>query len=61
MTYMFLFLCYINDLPSSVLSDIRLFADDCLLYRPMKYKDGKKTTGGLNKVGALGDIWGIAT
>ena len=28
-----LFLCYINDLPTCVSSDIRLFADDCLLYR----------------------------
>ena len=28
-----LFLAYINDLPSSVKSTARLFADDCLLYR----------------------------
>ena len=28
-----LFLCYINDLPACVSSQIRLFADDCLLYR----------------------------
>ena len=49
-----LFLCYINDLPSSVSSDVRLFADDCLLYRPIKSKDDqKKTTGGFNKVGTL--------
>ena len=31
-----LFLCYINDLPASVRSQIRLFADDCLLYRQIK-------------------------
>ena len=31
-----LFLCYINDLPSSVTSDVRIFADDCLLYRPIR-------------------------
>ena len=37
-----LFLCYINDLPSSVSSDVRLFADDCLLYRPIKSKDEQK-------------------
>ena len=28
-----LFLCHINDLPERVKSHIRLFADDCLLYR----------------------------
>ena len=28
-----LFLCHINDLPSAVRSQVRLFADDCLLYR----------------------------
>jgi hypothetical protein len=28
-----LFLCHINDLPDSVKSTVRLFADDCLLYR----------------------------
>ena len=28
-----LFLCHINDLPDRVTSHIRLFADDCLLYR----------------------------
>ena len=28
-----LFLCHINDLPSTVSSQVRLFADDCLLYR----------------------------
>jgi hypothetical protein len=28
-----LFLCHINDLPNSVKSSVRLFADDCLLHR----------------------------
>ena len=28
-----LFLCHINDLPTRVKSQVRLFADDCLLYR----------------------------
>lgn len=30
-----LFLIYINDIPLSVESNIRLFADDCVLYRPI--------------------------
>ena len=33
-----LFLCYINDLPSVVKSQVRLFADDCLLYRAIHSK-----------------------
>ena len=37
-----LFLCYINDLPFSVWSDVRLFADDCLLYQPIKFKNDQK-------------------
>ena len=31
-----LFFTYFNDLTSTVPSQVRLFADDCLLYRPMK-------------------------
>ena len=31
-----LFLCHINDLPASVKSQARLFADDCLLYRTIR-------------------------
>ena len=31
-----LFLLHINDLPSVVSSKVRLFADDCLIYRKIK-------------------------
>ena len=31
-----LFLLHINDLPQNVSSTVRLFADDCLIYRPIK-------------------------
>ena len=34
-----LFLCHINDLPDSVSSSVRLFADDCLLYRTIKTQE----------------------
>ena len=35
-SYSVLFFTYINDLPSTVSSQVRLFADDCLLYRLIK-------------------------
>ena len=34
-----LFLCHINDLPPAVSSQVRLFADDCLLYREISTFD----------------------
>ena len=43
-----LFLCYINDLPSSVSSDVRLFADDASFTWPFELRLIKKTTGGPN-------------
>ena len=30
-----LFLCFINDMPNNISSTIRLYADDCILYRPI--------------------------
>ena len=32
----YFFLLYINDLPNNLTSNVRLFADDCLLYQPIK-------------------------
>ena len=34
-----LFLCHIDDLPDAVKSTVRLFADDCLLYRSIRNRD----------------------
>ena len=34
-----LFLCHINDLPDAVKSTVRLFVDDCLLYRSIRNRD----------------------
>ena len=49
-----LFLCHINDLPESVKSQIRLFADDCLLYRRIEaFSDHTALQNNLNK--GLGD------
>ena len=31
-----LFLCYINDLPNNLQSSVRLFADDCVIYRDIQ-------------------------
>ena len=39
-----LFLCHINDLPLSVDSKIRLFADDCLIYREINSIEDKVST-----------------
>ena len=34
-----LFLCHVNDLPMAVSAQVRLFADDCLLYRKTKSQE----------------------
>ena len=38
-----LFLCHINDLPEAVKSQVRLFADDCLIYREINTFDDHNT------------------
>jgi hypothetical protein len=55
-----LFLCHINDLPDSVTSSIRLFADDCLLYRTIKTaKDHQKLQADLEQLEIWANNWGM--
>ena len=43
-----LFLCHINDLPDALKSTVRLFADDCLLYRTIR-SIGDRSPSSLSK------------
>lgn len=53
-----LFLIYINDLPISINSTIRLFADDCVIYRVIKSaSDSSLLQSDLNKVSSWCNIW----
>jgi hypothetical protein len=36
MIYIYHVLCHTHDLPAAVKSDVRLFADECLLYRQIR-------------------------
>ncbi len=55
-----LFLLFINDLPSLVSSQVSLFADDCLLYRPIHSEtDQVIFQQDLHKLGAWCDTWGM--
>lgn len=55
-----LFLCHINDLPKSVTSQVRLFADDCLLYRTVKSLDDHlKLQQDLDSLQKWAQTWGM--
>lgn len=55
-----LFLCHINDLPTTVSSSVRLFADDCLLYRAVKtIKDQTLLQEDLHSLQLWAEKWGM--
>ena len=55
-----LFLLHINDLPQSVTSSVRLFADDCLLYRTIRStEDSVCLQRDLDALEAWGARWGM--
>jgi hypothetical protein len=55
-----LFLCHINDLPLSVKSRVRMFADDCLLYSPIRcYEDHLKLQSDLVALDEWAAMWGM--
>ena len=55
-----LFLCYINDLPSSVSSNVRLFADDSIMYKKIKSQtDCQSLQCDLTKLESWEKTWGM--
>lgn len=55
-----LFLCHINDLPVTVKSQVRLFADDCLLYREIHtFNDHIALQEDLKKLETWAQDWGM--
>ena len=55
-----LFLCHINDLPNSVQSQVRLFADDCLLYRNINTpQDSEILQSDLKQLEQWATRWGM--
>ena len=54
------FLTYISDLPSTVSSQVCLFADDCLLFRPIKCRaDQEQLQRDLSVLQDWADRWGM--
>ena len=55
-----MFLCHINDLPDSVKSQVRLFADECLIYRQIKTpKDHQMLQNDLKELEIWAAKWGM--
>jgi hypothetical protein len=55
-----LFLLHINDLPNNITSQARLFADDCLVYRPIKcLEDQLALQRDLDTLVNWADTWGM--
>ena len=55
-----MFLCHINDLPDCVKSQVRLFADDCLIYRQIKtQKDHQILQNDLKELENWAAKWGM--
>jgi hypothetical protein len=55
-----LFLCHINDLPDAVKSQVCLFEDDCLLYRPINsQKDHDILQQDLKHLKTWAENWGL--
>ena len=55
-----LFLCHINDLPNHVKSQVRLIADDCLLYRTIKNSEDQNIIqNDLEALERWADDWGM--
>ena len=53
-------MCFINDLPSVVHSQTRLFADNCLLYQPIKsMQDQLKLQEDLHRLESWASTWGM--
>ncbi len=53
-----IFLLFINDLPDGLQSSVRLFADDCVLYHPIKHcNDVHILQRDLDMLGIWGETW----